>query len=57
MKKSKLPILFGKTGGKPFNFILDGATEHKVIMGPTRTGMSYWPILPAVADLVRKPKR
>lgn len=31
--------------------------QYQVIYGPTRTGMSVSPILPAVAELFRKTKR
>lgn len=49
---------FNKSAGQPFYFLpsVDDA-QHKVIFGPTRTGMSAGPVLPQVLDLADKPKR
>lgn len=49
---------FDKSAGQPFYFLpsVDDA-QHKVIIGPTRTGMSAGPIMPQVLDLADKPKR
>jgi len=49
---------FNKIAGQPFYFLnsIDDA-QHKVILGPTRTGMSAGPILPQVLDPADKPKR
>lgn len=56
--KLRATSIFNKSAGQPFYFLpsIDDA-QHKVIFGPTRTGMSAGPILPQVLDLADKPKR